>query len=188
MQLDPFRAVNALWIVLTVVWAIGALQASPSVRRQSAGSRVAYTLLLIIASLLMWRRPFGLAGARFVPRTELVGWIGVGVATAGIAVAIAARVFLGRNWSGTVTVKKDHELIRRGPYAVVRHPIYSGILLGLMGTAIVVGEARELAGVALFAVAFRMKSLTEEQFMEEEFGGEYREYKQRVRALIPLIW
>jgi len=188
MQMEPFRVVNALWIVLLMVWAIGALQVSPTVRRQSGGSRAAHTLLLIIASLLMWRRPFGLLGERFVPHTEVVGWVGVGVAVIGIALAIAARVFLGRNWSGVVTVKKDHELIRRGPYAMVRHPIYSGVLLGLLGTAIVVGEARALIGVALFAIGFRVKSLTEEQFMEEQFGGEYRDYERRVKALIPLVW
>jgi len=188
MHLDPVRVVNALWIVLVTVWLVGALQASPAVRRQPIRSRLAYVLLLVAASLLMWRRPFGLLGARFVPHTELVGWIGVGVAVLGIALAIAARVFLGRNWSGAVTVKKDHELIRRGPYAVVRHPIYSGILLGLLGTAIVVGEARVLIGVALFAVGFRVKSLAEEQFMEDQFGGEYGEYKRRVKALVPWVW
>jgi len=188
MRFDPVHAVNALWIVLMTVWAIGALQASPAVRRQSSRSRVGHILLLTAAALLMWRRPFGLLGWRFVPHTELAGWIGVGVAVAGIAVAIAARVFLGRNWSGVVTVKKDHELIRRGPYAVVRHPIYSGILLGLLGTAIVVGEVRALIGVALFAIGFRVKSLTEEQFMEEQFGDEYRDYKRRVKALVPLLW
>ena len=188
MHLNPLRIVNAFWIVLMTVWALGALRASPAVRRQPVRSRTAYVLLLVAASLVMWRRPFGLLGERFVPHTELVGWIGAGVALLGIAVAIAARVFLGRHWSGSVTVKKDHELIRRGPYAVVRHPIYSGILLGLVGTAIAVGEVRELIGVALFAIGFRVKSLTEEQFMEEEFGGEYREYKRRVKALIPLVW
>ena len=188
MRLDPFHIVNALWIVLVTVWAVAALRASPAIRRQPMRSRAAYTLALIAAALVMWRWPFDLLGSRFVPRTELVGWIGAGITARGIALAIAARVFLGRNWSGTVTVKKDHELIRRGPYAVVRHPIYSGILLGLLGTAIVVGEARGLIGLALFAVAFRVKSLTEEQFMEEQFGGEYRDYKRRVKALIPLVW
>jgi len=188
MQLDPFHIVYALWIVLLTVWAIGALQASPAIRRQPMDSRAGHGLLLVAASLLMWRRPFGLLGWRFVPHTELIGWIGVGVAVVGIALAIAARVFLGRNWSGVVTVKKDHELIRRGPYAMVRHPIYSGILVGLLGTAIVLGEVRALIGVAVFAVAFRVKSLVEEQFMEEEFGREYREYKGRVKALVPLVW
>jgi len=188
MHLDPVRVVNALWIVLMTVWAVGALHASPAVRRQRMRSRLTYTLLLVAASLLMWRRPFGPLRWRFVPHAELVGWIGVGVAVMGIALAIAARVFLGRHWSGAVTVKKDHELIRRGPYAVVRHPIYSGILLGLLGTAMVVGEVRVLIGVAVFAIGFRVKSLTEEQFMEEQFGGEYRDYKSRVKALIPWVW
>jgi len=71
---------------------------------------------------------------------------------------------------------------------VVRHPIYSGILLGLLGTAVVAGEIRGLIAVAFALLGLRLKSLQEERFMEEEFGGEYRDYKRRFKALIPLLW
>jgi len=188
MHLDPPHIVNALWIVLTTVWILGALRASPAARRQPFEQRLAYLFLLIFGSALLWRRPLGPFSLRFVPQTPQSGWIGVAVALSGIAFAIAARLYLGRNWSGAVTVKKDHQLIRGGPYSVVRHPIYSGVLLGLLGTAIVVGEVRALLGVIVIAIGFRVKSLTEERYMEEEFGDEYRIYKRRVKALIPLVW
>lgn len=71
---------------------------------------------------------------------------------------------------------------------MVRHPIYSGILFGVLGTAIVVGEVRGLIALAFAALGLRLKSLQEERFMEEEFGGEYRDYKRRVKAMIPLVW
>ena len=106
----------------------------------------------------------------------------------GVAFALAARFFLGKNWSGWVTVKKGHQLIRSGPYAVVRHPIYSGVLLGILGTAIVVGEVRGLVAMAFAALGLGLKSFQEERFMEEEFGSEYRDYTRRVKAMIPLLW
>ena len=130
----------------------------------------------------------GLLAWRFAPDTALVGWTGAIITAVGVAIAIAARFFLGKNWSGWVTVKKGHQLIRSGPYAVVRHPIYSGILFGVLGTAIVVGEVRGLIALAFAALGLRLKSLQEERFMEEEFGGEYRDYKRRVKAMIPLVW
>jgi protein-S-isoprenylcysteine O-methyltransferase Ste14 len=86
-----------------------------------------------------------------------------------------------------VTVKQNHELILRGPYAVVRHPIYSGFLLALAGTAIAVGEVRAFIGWGLAFATFFLKSAREEQFMRAEFSDEYARYSQRVRRLIPFI-
>ena len=190
MPLDPRWAIDAIWIVFAVVWAVTALHVSPAARRQSRLSRLQYTLFLLVCAVLLFRRilAIGPLAWRFLPDTLSVAWTGVALVAVGAAIAIVARFFLGRNWSGTVTVKKGHELIRGGPYAVVRHPIYSGILLGLLGTAIDIGEVRGLIAVAFAALGLRLKSLTEEQFMEQEFGSEYREYKQRVKALIPLVW
>jgi protein-S-isoprenylcysteine O-methyltransferase Ste14 len=101
-----------------------------------------------------------------------------------------ARVRLGSNWSAMVTVKQDHELILRGPYAVVRHPIYSGFLLALAGTAIAVGEIRAFIGLGVAFIGFFLKSAAEERFMREEFSefsDEYARYSQRVKRLIPFI-
>ena len=86
-----------------------------------------------------------------------------------------------------VTVKQNHELILRGPYAVVRHPIYSGFLLALAGTAIAVGEIRAFIGLGVAFIGFLLKSAAEERFMREEFSDEYARYSQRVKRLIPFI-
>jgi protein-S-isoprenylcysteine O-methyltransferase Ste14 len=95
---------------------------------------------------------------------------------------------LGSNWSGTVTVKQNHELIRSGPYAIVRHPIYSGFLLGLLGTALSVGEARGLIALALAFVGWFVKARVEEQFMVEQFNGDYVRYIRDVKRLIPFVF
>jgi protein-S-isoprenylcysteine O-methyltransferase Ste14 len=87
-----------------------------------------------------------------------------------------------------VTVKQDHELILRGPYTIVRHPIYSGLLLALTGTAIAVGEIRAFVGLGLAFIGFLLKSAGEEKFMREEFSAEYARYSQRVRRLIPFVF
>ncbi|HTU51330.1 MAG TPA: isoprenylcysteine carboxylmethyltransferase family protein, partial [Acidobacteriaceae bacterium] len=101
--------------------------------------------------------------------------------------AIWARLALGGNWSSDVTVKMGHTLMTSGPYAYVRHPIYSGLLLTVLGTAIVFGEARCFLAFVLMLTGFWIKFHAEENFMEEEFGQQYSNYKQRVKALIPHV-
>jgi protein-S-isoprenylcysteine O-methyltransferase Ste14 len=143
---------------------------------------IAFVLLRSNPALLEW------TSTRFVPST--LGWqsFGAALTVAGVAVAIWSRFYLGRNWSGTVTVKQDHELIRSGPYGVVRHPIYSGGLLAILGTAIYVGEVRGLGALVLALIAWKIKSLHEESFMESEFGEQYLQYRQQVKALVPFVW
>jgi protein-S-isoprenylcysteine O-methyltransferase Ste14 len=106
---------------------------------------------------------------------------------AGLGFAVWARVHLGRNWSGTVSVKEDHELIRSGPYAYVRHPIYTGILAAVLGTAIASGTVRALIGLVIIAAALVRKSHIEERFMRETFPGQYERYSAEVPALIPFL-
>jgi len=96
-------------------------------------------------------------------------------------------VWIGRNWSGRVTIKQQHELIQDGPYSLVRHPIYSGFLLALLGTAMVRGELHGLIGFALAALGWTFKLRTEEAFLAQQFGNAYLDYKQRVKALVPFV-
>jgi protein-S-isoprenylcysteine O-methyltransferase Ste14 len=86
-----------------------------------------------------------------------------------------------------VTIKQNHQLIRQGPYAIVRHPIYSGFLLGMLGTALALGEWRGLAGLALAFIGWGTKSRMEENFMAGQFGSAYIEYQREVKALIPFV-
>jgi len=106
---------------------------------------------------------------------------------AGVALAIWAPTILGRNWSATVTVKKDHTLVRSRPYTAVRHPIFSGLLRASLGTALAIGEVHSLLAEAIGPVGFRIKSKLEEQFMMERFGREYEEYRQHSWALVPFV-
>ncbi len=98
-----------------------------------------------------------------------------------------ARLHLGRNWSGTVTIKDGHELITSGPYALVRHPIYTGLLLAMLGSALALGDWRGVAAFALAAGALWRKLRVEESWMQQQFGDAYQAYSQRVAALIPFV-
>ncbi len=106
---------------------------------------------------------------------------------AGLGLAVWARAHLGRNWSGIVTVKKDHALIRTGPYRIVRHPIYTGLLLALIGTAAAIGEWRGVVAVICALIGFLRKIQVEEKRMRENFP-EYSRYRQQTAALIPLLY
>ena len=183
-------AFKITWAVFIAVWIIGAFTAKRAVRRQSLPSRIGMVAIAIAAYYILFGAAeyFGFAYRRFLPDLEIYLWIGLLMTIAGVAFAIWARLTLGRNWSGTVTIKQDHELIRTGPYALVRHPIYTGIALAVLGTAIFDGKIRSLILIlATFSVLI-YKIRMEEQFMTEQFGSEYTNYRQKTKALVPFLW
>ena len=190
MHAEIDKWIRLLWVGFIVLWISAALVQKRTVRRESVASRLSYVSVAVAAVLLMAypRLSVGLLSRSFVPATLSYAFFGLGLTIAGFAFAIWARVHLGRNWSGTVTIKKDHELIRGGPYGIVRHPIYTGALLALLGTSIIFGETRWLLGFGLAVLALRLKSLREERFMTEQFGAEYADYRRKVKALIPFFW
>ncbi len=183
------RSVGLAWVTFLVFWLVAGFFASRAIKRQSWWSRVLTLTAGTIPGYLLFtdKLGHGLLGWRFVPRELAVLVTGVALTYAGLALAIWARLILGRNWSATVTIKEDHRLVRTGPYSVVRHPIYSGLLLAVLGTALVVGELRGLAAVAIAFVGLLAKSRTEERFLTEQFGQEYEEYRQHTRALVPFV-
>ncbi len=178
------------WVAVGIIWLIGALRTRPSARVQSPASRLLHASILIFAYLLLFSQALRLGPLawRFVPAAPTVLYVGFALTVAGLLFAVWARFFLGRNWSATITVKWNHELVRTGPYALMRHPIYSGITLGLLGTALAIGEIRGLVAVVLAIIGWRLKFRMEEAFMTEQFGTEYVVYKQHVKALIPFVW
>ena len=107
---------------------------------------------------------------------------------AGLLFAVWAREHLGRNWSSSVTIKQGHELITTGPYAVVRHPIYTGILAGLLGTAIALSQVRGFIGFVLFFLVLWVKLRMEEQWMRSQFGDTYATYAHQTAALLPYLF
>jgi protein-S-isoprenylcysteine O-methyltransferase Ste14 len=177
------------WIFAGIVWLVAALFTNRTERTEPLSSRLVqlgWTLLSVIL-LSFGRLPWGPLGVRVIPRSFLLGNAGLALTIVGIAFALWARFYLGRNWSGRVTLKENHELIRTGPYAFVRHPIYTGILVALTGTVIAIGEARAILALIIVAVGLHFKSKTEEQFMSEKFGEQYATYRREVKSLIPYV-
>jgi protein-S-isoprenylcysteine O-methyltransferase len=189
MLLDVSGAITAVWATVGIVWAIGAVVTKRTKRTEAAGLRVIHIALVAAAFFLLFsaRARFGPLAWRFVPQSAGSAYAGLALTIAGAGFAIWARVFLGGNWSSSVTIKENHKLVRTGPYSLVRHPIYSGFLLAMTGTAIAVGEARGFLALILAFLAWRLKSRVEEGFMIEQFGGAYEEYERHVKALIPFV-
>jgi len=146
-----------------------------------------YGVPVAIASYLMFNDNAAVrwGGAHFMPRTPLIQSAGILLTAAGIAFAIWARFYLGQNWSSAVSIKVGHQLIRTGPYQWVRHPIYSGLLVALLGTALARGKMISLVALPLFFLGFWIKSRMEEQFMRKTFCQKYADYSQSTGALVP---
>ena len=124
------EGIRGCWLTFVIVWLLAALWTKRSVYRESGSQRLRYTLPILAAYFLLTnggRMPYPL-NLRVGPHTAIVAWAGMILSVAGLGFAIWARVVIGRNWSGTITLKEDHQLIERGPYRLVRHPIYTGIL------------------------------------------------------------
>jgi protein-S-isoprenylcysteine O-methyltransferase Ste14 len=181
--------IPAMWLAWIAYWSVASLGAKQTQRTESARSRLSHHLPLFIGALLMGIP--NIAGAAlegaFVAPTPLWQWLATALTAAGLGFSVFARIWLAGNWSATVTVKEGHELIRSGPYALVRHPIYTGMLLALIGSALGVGKWRALIGVTLIAAAFVRKLTIEERFMTEQFGEAYARYRAEVPALVPFV-
>ena len=179
------------WLLWLAYWGISALHVKSAVRVESAASRFGKYALPLIVAVLLLQNVSAFNGTflndRFVPAELWIVWLGFFLTIAGLAFACWARVILGRNWSGVVQLKKDHELIVRGPYSIVRHPIYTGLLLAFLGTALAIGAWRGLIATAIVAVSFWRKLRLEERWLCELFGEQYAAYMRRVRALVPWV-
>jgi protein-S-isoprenylcysteine O-methyltransferase Ste14 len=183
------QCIDALWLLFGLYWLISALKRKRTKQRETVLQRLGYTLPLVAAFYLLSQpgAHYGWLGVRFVPDNPIPEWIGVALTAAGVGVAFWARWHLGTNWSGTVTLKEGHELIRSGPYRAVRHPIYTGILLALLGTAIAAGEVRALLAVGITWVSFYVKARREESFLTQEFGPKFQEHLQHTGMFLPRV-
>jgi protein-S-isoprenylcysteine O-methyltransferase Ste14 len=184
---DDFFSI--VWLLWMIVWFVFARDVKVTVRRQATLSRLLNMALLVYAAALLWTPRVavpGLAG-RVLPASQWQFWTALGaiLTLLGLLFTVWARVYLGRNWSGVAAVKADHELITGGPYRWVRHPIYSGLALAFVGTAMAVGRWRAVLAVALALIAIAQRIVVEERFMRQQFGVAYDRYAERVRALVP---
>jgi protein-S-isoprenylcysteine O-methyltransferase Ste14 len=189
MQVLLDYVIPGLWFIFWAVWGFEALHVKAAQHSESPLSR-AITLLFIILGYVLTLTPWlriGPLNWRFIPNTPF--WIitGVLIAAIGIGFAITARFYLGTNWSGSITIKIDHELVSDGPYALTRHPIYTGILTGILGSVIAYGRVSGLVGFVLILIVYLRKIAKEEQVLSDQFGAAYTQYRRRVKALIPFI-
>ena len=177
----------AMWLIWIAIWVVMARRVKTTVHTESLGQRLLHLIPLYVAFYLLVARsvPWPALEIRFVPRAYWPANLGIALTIAGLALAVWARLWLAGNWSGYVTLKSGHELITTGPYRYARHPIYTGLLLALIGTGIAVGEVRALLAVLLAAGSFWWKLRREEALMRSEFGSTYVEYAARVKALVP---
>jgi protein-S-isoprenylcysteine O-methyltransferase Ste14 len=181
---------TVLWIVFLIFWLVKSIGTKTTQRIESVGSRVLRILLFLIAIVLLSTTLIPLRWLYLQPWPQGLWpfWVGAAVMVAGLGFAVWAREHLGRNWSSSVTIKQDHELITSGPYRVVRHPIYTGILAGMLGTAIALSQVRGFIAVALIFLAFWFKLSIEERWMRSQFGDTYTTYAHQTAALVPYIF
>ena len=184
--------VAPIWVVvLGFIWTmIGLLWVAP--RSQEHLSEYAlYRIIRILIgaitfSLLFWSKlGIGLLGERFVTPYFAVRAAGFAIAVCGLAFTAWARIHLGRNWSDKVVIQSDHELISSGPYAHIRHPIYSGVLLAITGTALVVGEWRALCSLLIMSINYIIKAKREDKILAQRFGEKVQSYQKNAGMLLP---
>lgn len=177
------------WLPLAAVWAIAALKVKRKAYTERPNSRLGHLLTIAAALTLLFSADarIGILGVRVVPRSDTAAAVAIALTAAGILLAIWARLYLGGNWSAIVAIKQDHSLVRSGPYAVVRHPIYTGILTAMLGNAIGFGEAGCLLAVAIAFAAFLAKARMEDAFLAARFGAAHQQYRAEVKSLIPLV-
>jgi protein-S-isoprenylcysteine O-methyltransferase Ste14 len=180
--------IQALWAAWALYWWVTSRRVKEARRREPGWSRIAHFGPLALAGILLALpvMPGGL-GARFLPLSWVGYWIGIVIVAFGLGLCVRARIVLGTNWSASVTIKHDHEIVRSGPYRWTRHPIYTGLLLAFAGSAVARGEWRGVLAVGIAFAALWRKLRLEERWLTEEFGEQYANYQRSVAALIPFI-
>ena len=173
-----------------LLWAITGRTSKQTVHARSEGVSRVLVALVGLCWFVLFGHGFGHPplSSRFIPMTPVAVYGGLALTVVGLAFAVWARFYIGRNWSPQIEVKQDHQLIQTGPYGIVRHPIYSGFMLATLGTAIAFGEWSGVLSVAMIVGAWGYKARLEEGAMIEQFGPVYELYRARVKGLVPFVY
>ncbi len=179
----------ALWVGYLAYWQVMSANVKVTQRLEPAASRILRMVLFLNAMVLLLypRIPLAWLYWSIWPSSRWTFFIGAAITAAGLLFSVWARRHLGRNWSRSVTIKEDHELIVTGPYSLVRHPIYTGLLAGFLGTAIAIAQIRGVLALGLIFISLWAKLRLEERWMRGQFGVSYEAYSRRVAALVPFI-
>jgi protein-S-isoprenylcysteine O-methyltransferase Ste14 len=179
--------IECCWIAWVVYWVIMAFTTKRTVERRGFFGYRLVMVILIVGLAAAGRLVHVSSHSQLWQTTLAVGVVTDCIVVAGAAFTVWARITLGRNWSAEVTFKQDHELIESGPYALARHPIYTGLIVMALGTAITYGRAIGFALLFGLCGGLWWKARQEERIMSRHFPDAYAEYKTRVRAIIPFV-
>ena len=183
------------WIVLIAYWWASALKTRRTVRREPFASRYGILLLEVVGFVLLFMNSesgelaldskIGFLGHHIFPQSDALAAAAVAVTWIGIALALWARWHLGQYWSARVTIKDDHQLIRTGPYAYFRHPIYSGFDLAAVGGVLAIDRWRCVVGVVLIVAGYWIKARREESMLTAQFGPAFEAHCRHTGFLLP---
>jgi protein-S-isoprenylcysteine O-methyltransferase len=178
------------WLALFLFWVLSAFRVKKTIRQQTDWKRIVYIIFVILAFSLLFEKyfPYPFLYQSVLPQNSAWKTAGLILCLLGLIFAFLARIFLGKNWSGRITIKENHELVQSGPYRITRNPIYTGFLAAFCGTAMTVGELRGYLGIPILVACLLIKISKEEEFMLETFGDKFREYQIKVKRLVPLIY
>lgn len=188
-NLNPAKINALIWAVLGLYWLIAAFGRKRATKREPTPERLVHILLMLGGFILIYSPDprFGALNNRFLPHSYAIDVAAVTLTALGAAFAILARAHLGKNWSGVVTIREEHQLIRTGPYKYIRHPIYTGLLVALIGTALVIGEWRAVVGLGVILLGFINKARKEESFLRTQFGAEFEDHKRHTGFFVPRL-
>ena len=179
------------WVVWYVSWGLAALWATPAAKRPGLRAQWPNLTVTTVGAAMLFL-PAGRGGVltlRLWQASGVPAWSCVGVTILGFSFCWWARGHLGALWSGTVTIKRDHRLVDSGPYGLVRHPIYTGILAAAVGLVGLGGAPSGLLGLVLVTLGFAMKARLEEDILKSALGAAaYDAYAARTPMLIPWPW
>ncbi|MDP9041278.1 MAG: isoprenylcysteine carboxylmethyltransferase family protein [Bacteroidota bacterium] len=179
-----------MWLAITIYWLVTALFVKRTLKRQPAAERLAYILCVLLAFSLLFENyfPYSFLYQPLFLQNAIWKVAGLILCAAGLIFSLTARIYLGENWSGTITVKENHQLIQSGPYRITRNPIYTGFLLAFLGCAMSLGEVKGWIGIIFLLIAILLKVRKEEAFMQETFGDLFQSYKLKVKRLVPGLY
>jgi protein-S-isoprenylcysteine O-methyltransferase Ste14 len=185
-------ALKIIWLIVIGYWVISSFNTRKTKKKTNGFKNfIYYWLPLLVAVFLLgpgeW---FGHTWLRenFVEHTNTVGITGLVFCIAGAVICCWARYTLGKNWALSVQEKSNHELITNGLYKIIRHPIYTGLIILFVGNAVIVGDYRAILSVLIVVISFVFKLKKEEKLMKGLFGEQYQKYKQKTNALIPYLY
>jgi protein-S-isoprenylcysteine O-methyltransferase Ste14 len=184
-----FQIAGRCWAIWAILWVAMAFFSKSTKRRESPGQRLQHVIPAMIGFLLIFRE--GIGSPWFTrpifPDNPALMLACVALTILGLLFSVWARLALGSNWSGTVTIKANHQLIRRGPYRFIRHPIYTGMLAALLATAITQQLGSGILGFVVVSFALYRKALREESFLSQEFGEAFAEHQRHTGMFLPRI-